>query len=191
MDNDFLSKVEKMKEDYYSNNKKNMFFKKKQKTECALTISNNMDIQQLIQNTMYIMGNTNRVFFSYPVFKLYANNDNYDLITSNLFSLFHKCIDEYGSYQVHIDLNSYTISACERYKPFFPVLFDECFRKEQTISNDKNFTMSLDKLFIYNTPSAMETIAQIMRPLVHEAVRNKIVFYDKSESAALLAAGLK
>jgi hypothetical protein len=167
-----------------------MFFKKKQKTECALTISNNMDIQQLIQNTMYIIANTNRVFFSYPVFKLYANNDNYDLITSNLFSLFHQCIDEYGSYQVHIDLNSYTISACERYKPFFPVLFDECFRKEQTIPDDKNFTMALDKLFIYNTPSAMETIAQIMRPLVHEAVRNKIVFYDKSESGALLAAGL-
>ena len=176
MDAEFLSKVEKMKDEYYTTHKKNTLFKKTQKLDCALTICNSMDIQKLIDNTMHIIPNTNCVFFSYPVFKLYAANANYDLIISNIFSLFHKCIENYGSYQVHIDLLSYTVSACERYKPIFPVLFNECFSKEKTFSN------KLEKLYIYNTPHTMEAIIQIMKPLVDNNIRHKIVFYNKAES---------
>lgn len=176
MDEDFLTKVEQLKEDYYSQHKKNTLFKKSQKQDCALSICNTMDIQKLIENTMHIIKNTNAVYFSYPVFKLYASDKNYDQIIAHIFSLFHKCIENFETYQVHIDLNSYTVSACERYKPIFPVLFNECFRKEKTFSN------KLDRLYIYNTPNTMETIIQIMRPLVDNNVRHKIVFYNKSES---------
>ena len=180
MDQEFLAKIEQMKEDYYSHNKKNILFKKSQKQDCALSICNNMDVNQLIENTMHVIENTNSVYFSYPVFKLYASDQNYDLIISHIFSLFDRCIDKFGTYQVHMDLQSYTVSACERYKPIFPVLFNECFRKEKTYSD------TLDRLFIYNTPNAMETIIQIMRPLVHDNVRHKIVFYNKAQSAEIM-----
>lgn len=180
MDNEFVSKVEQLKEEYYSHNKKNVLFKKSQKMDCALTICNSMDVPKLIENTMHIIPNTNAVYFSYPVFKLYATDKNYDMIISHIFSLFHKCIENFGTYQVHIDLLSYTVSACERYKPIFPVLFNECFHKEKTFSN------KLDRLFIYNTPHAMETIIQIMKPLVDNNVRHKIIFYSKHESDVLM-----
>lgn len=180
MDSGFLEKIQQLQGDYYSQNGKNTFFKKSQKTECAAIISNKMDIEQLIANTMYNVPGTNKVYFDYTVFKLYATPDNYDAIITNVLRLFQNCIDEYGSYESHINLLSYTVSACERYKSIFPVLFDECFKKGKTYSD------KLSKLYIYNTPSAMATIIQIMTPLVDPIVRPKINYYTKAESSAAL-----
>jgi len=181
MENDFLKKIQELQGDYYSQNGKNKFFKKSQKNECAAIVSNNMDINQLVGATMYIVAGTNKVFFDYTVFKLYATPENYDLIIKNVLLLFQECIDKYGTYETHINLLSYTVSACERYKSIFPVLFDECFKKGTT------FSEKLNKLYIYNTPSAMATIIQIMTPLVDPIVRPKIGYYSKAESEVALA----
>lgn len=180
MENSFLEKIQQLQGDYYNKNGKNAFYKKSQKTECAAAISNSVDLQQLINNTMYIIPNTNKVFFDYTVFKLYATPENYSTIVDCVLQLFQTCITIYGTYEAHFNLLSYTVSACERYKSIFPVLFDACFKKGKTFSD------KLDKLFIYNTPACMATVIQIMTPLVDPIVRPKIGFYTKAESESVL-----
>jgi len=176
MENNFLEKIQQLQGEYYNKNGKNTIFKKSQKTECAAIISNSMDLQQLLNHTMYIIPNTNKVFFDYTVFKLYATPDNYNAIIDHVLCLFQICINNYGTYESHFNLLSYTVSACERYKSIFPVLFDACFK------NGKTFSDKLDKLYIYNTPSCMASIIQIMTPLIDPIVRPKINFYTKSET---------
>ena len=104
MENTFLSKIEQIKDDYYDKNGKNYIFKKSQKNECAKEISNHIDVDLLIKNTMYILPNSNKIYFNYEMFKLYANDNNYEKIYTYLLSLFQNCIDHYTNYEVHLSI---------------------------------------------------------------------------------------
>ena len=46
MDADILKKIELARNEYYTENQKNTFFKKQQKFDCAETITNNIDIDK-------------------------------------------------------------------------------------------------------------------------------------------------
>jgi len=180
MENSFLSKIEQIKEEYYDKNGKNIIFKKSQKNECAKEISNFVDTDLLIQNTMYIIPNSNKIYFNYEMFKLYANDDNYEKISKYLLSLFQICIDQHSNYEVHMSIKSFTISACERYKTFVLLLTQQCLQEK------KNFSFLLTKFYIYYTPNCISNIIQITTPLIDPIVRHKVVLYSKNESEELL-----
>jgi hypothetical protein len=180
MENTFLSKVEQIKEDYYDKNGKNIIFKKSQKNECAKEISNHIDVDLLIKNTMYIIPNSNKIFFNYEMFKLYANEDNYEKIYKYLLSLFQSCIDCYTNYEVHLSIKTFTVSACERYKKFVILLTQQCLQER------KNYSYLLTKFYIYYTPNCISNIIQITTPFIDPVVRHKVVLYSKNESYQLL-----
>ena len=180
MDNEFLLKVERMKEDYYSSNKKNMFLKKTQKNDCATNITSQLDINVLIKNTVYSIPNTNKIFFSYPVFKLYANQEVYPFIIQKVIELIKQTVYVYGKYDFNLDLKTVTVSACERHLPIFHVLIDQCFKTGMV------FSTLLEKLSIYNTPNAMDTIIMLVKPFMESNIYGKLVFYKKKESEELL-----
>jgi hypothetical protein len=180
MDNSFLSKIEQLKDDYYDTNGKNVIFKKSQKTECAKQISNKIDIDMLIKNTMFIVPNTNKIYFSYEMFKLYANDDNYEIIKNNLLSLVQLCIHNFSNFELHMNINSFTVSGCERHKKFVILLTQQCLQEK------KNYSFLLTKFYVYYTPITISNIIQIVTPLIDPVVRPKFVLYSKSESDDLL-----
>ena len=93
--NDLLKKIAELQGNYYSDNQKNIFFKKSQKNDCAASISKTLDTQTLLANTIYLINNTNRIYFDYNIFKTYANENNYELIIDRIITLFDCCIEKF------------------------------------------------------------------------------------------------
>jgi hypothetical protein len=77
MSNNLLDDLEKYKSSYYSENKKNVFFKKDQKMDMASKIATEFNLDDLIRKTIYIIPGTNQIYFDYNVFKMYAHPTNY------------------------------------------------------------------------------------------------------------------
>jgi hypothetical protein len=177
----FLGKINELKESYYSTNTKNSFFKKSQKMDCAKYISDSIDLNTLIDNTVYAIPEKNIVFINYPVFKYYANPENYSQIIEHIITVFKYVIEYYGSYEVYINLSSFTVSAAERYKEVIKIFCDTC------LNDGTNFSELLVKFHILNTPTVMEMIVKILKPLADPVVMQKIQFYKKEESADLVA----
>ena len=94
--NEFIDKINTFKEDYYSKNSKNYFFKNAQKNELANEISSQFELDKLLHSTAFQIANTENVFFDYTVFKLYANDTNYNYIIQHVLNLFHHCIIHFG-----------------------------------------------------------------------------------------------
>jgi hypothetical protein len=177
---DFNKKIEELTNQYYSDNKKNMFFKTNQKMDCAAQVTNQIGIDELIQKTIYLIPNTNSVFMDYTVFKTYATPDNYNKIVGYILSLFDYCIKNYGEYYAHVNLDSFTISAAERYKNLIECFLTNC------MSSKSQYSFRLKHMFIYNTPNTFHNISRLLMPFVDPLVRQKIVFYDKTCSVDLM-----
>jgi hypothetical protein len=180
MDSSLLSKVEQLKNEYYEQNGKNIIFKKSQKYECAKQISNCIDSELLLKNTMFNIPNTNKIYFSYEMFKLYANDDNYEIIQTYLLNVIKQCIEFHSKFELHMNINSFTVSACERHKKFVILLTQQCLQEK------KNFSYLLTKFYVYYTPNTISNIIQIVTPFIDPVVRPKFVLYNKNESDQLL-----
>ena len=61
-ENDLLSKVKSLQNEYYKENQKKTFFKKAQKYDCAKTVSTNMDVIKLLESTMYFIPNSRNLY---------------------------------------------------------------------------------------------------------------------------------
>ena len=177
---DFNKRIEELTNQYYSDNKKNTFFKSSQKMECATTVTNEIGIDALIQKTIYIIPNTNCVFMDYTIFKTYATPDNYNKIVGYILSLFDYCIANYGEYYAHVNLDSFTISAAERYKNLIECFLTNC------MSSESQYSFKLKHMLIYNTPNTFNNISKLLMPFIDPLVRQKIMFYDKKCSGELI-----
>jgi hypothetical protein len=179
-DPDFSKRINELTSQYYSDNKKNMFFKSNQKMECASVVSNQIGIDELIQNTIFLIPDTNSVFMDYTVFKTYATPDNYPKIVNYILTLFDYCITNYGNYNAHVNLDTFTISAADRYKDAINLFFINC------MSSNSQYSAKLKNMFIYNTPNTFQNISKLLMPFIDPLVKQKIVLYDKKCSGDLL-----
>jgi hypothetical protein len=178
---EFINKITNLRNQYYSDSGKNVLFKNKQKMECATTICNSIGLEQIIDKTIYCVPNSNKVFFDYTIFKMYATPENYNQIVSHaLLQCRHK-ISEQGNFEIHINLNSFTVSACERYKDIIQIFCNECLR------SNTRYSINLSKLIVYNSPNMIDAISRIILPFIDPIVRNKITLYSKTESHSLLS----
>jgi hypothetical protein len=177
---DFSQKISELTNQYYTENKKNTFFKTKQKMECAATIAAAIGIDDLIMQTVFIIPNTNRVFLNYPLFKTYATPDNYLRIVQYILTCFEYCIEHYGNYSTHVNLDTFTISAAERYKNVVEMFLNHC------MASNNDFSSRLTNMYIYYTPATFQNISKLLSAFIHPLVKEKIVLYDKKESPALM-----
>ena len=182
MSDSFMDKINELQNQYYSTHKKNTFFKNSQKKECAANVVANLSLEDLLHRTAYIIPNTNIVYIDYPVLKTYAMETTYQVTMQYICSLFKCLIEKYGDYECHLNLLSYTVSACERHKGIFNYLFEECNK------NNHIYTTMISKFIIYNTPNTMANVIQIMTPLINPLVKEKVVMFDKIESLAKITA---
>lgn len=171
-----LDDIEKFKSTYYTENKKSFFFKKSQKLDCASKISNEFDINDLLSQTFVVMPNTNRVYLDYTVFKLYANPDNYHIIVEYVIKLFRSCIETYGSFECHFNLNSFTITAAERYKTAIELFCKECLKSET------RYGSKLARMYIYYSPGVIDKFTTLFSHLIDPYIRDRFIIYSKEES---------
>jgi hypothetical protein len=77
---------------------------------------------------------------------------------------------------MHVNLNTFSVSAFQRYRPIIELYSQECN------TNHKEFHEKIKTMHIYNVPSTVETISQLIGPMLPPLVRQKVVKYDKSAS---------
>jgi hypothetical protein len=179
MSDNLLNDLEKYKSAYYTENKKNVLFKKDQKMDMASKISTEFNLETLIQKTIYILPGTNEIYFDYNVFKMFAHPTNYASFVNYTQVLIVHCIQNYGTFMCHVNVNSFTASAAERYKGILE-LFNAITERDDT-----NYAPKMTKLHVYNTPSSLEHIYKLISGLIDPEVRSKIVFHSKAESTLL------
>jgi hypothetical protein len=182
MDQTLTTLLQNAQNKYYDTNSKNVLFNKKnQKFDCAEAINQQFDIQQLINTSIFVIPNTNRIYMDYPVFKMYAHPDNYHLIVHHFLTIIYNLIMQYGEFEMHLNMNSFTVSAAERYLPLIKIYCDECM-KDQSISRYDKMTV----LYTYFTPSVMSNIIPIVAKVCEPSLLKKLTHYSKQESEALL-----
>jgi hypothetical protein len=172
--------LQKLQNEFYNNSNKNLFFKNKQKLNCATNISSQCDLNTLCSNTFIIIPNSNKIFMDYTVFKLYANPSNYNDIITYLYRLIQYCIDQYGNYEVHVNLDTFSVSSCHRYKDILKMYCDVC------LNNATDFNVKLIKVYLYNIPNVFESISQILNPFIDKIVISKMVKFNKIDTKQIL-----
>jgi len=179
---DKMEQLQQIKDEYYNQNKKNIFFKNDQKFHLAQSVCTQIDLEELMYNTCWIIPNTNKVYFEYSVFKHYACPDNYEQIVNKIYGLCLNCVQRYGSFEVHVNLASFSMSAAERYKSIIQMYCDQC--------NNKNTSLTeyLDKLYLYNVPVMIDNISRLLSPMVPPEVRTKREMFSKEISESMLQA---
>jgi len=163
--------IRNLQEEYYQTHSKNRFFKAKQKQDCASMITQHIQIQTLFEHTLYINPSKSVIFFEYPVFKTFIHPENFDLFLEYIDNVTTPWINKCETYELHLNMKGLTISGFERFRG----VFDSLFQHLPPVSH------KMKNIYIYYTPSVVDTIMRVMRPFVAHYL-DKIVFYSKSES---------
>ena len=166
--------ISKLTNEFYSSHRKNLFFKKNQKIECAEFVTNRVSLDELIKNTIYTLPNTNSIFFDYPLFKCYGTSENYKPVVNYLLSEINSIISKNGSFNIHVNLLSFTMSAAERYTQAIQMFCNECFKNMEI-----KYIDSMDTMFIYNTPNMISAISSALIRFTNESIKEKMVYYTK------------
>ena len=172
--------IKEKQDEYYSINSKSMLFKTSQKNLCAEEINKQFDVSRLIECTVYQIPDSNIVYFDYLLFKIYATPTIYEAIIQTILELFKNIINSHGSYQVHVNLDTFSMSAAHRYSDIIREFCHKCMRSETRYAN---YT---EKFCIYNTPSVMQNISKLFNSLINENVKKKIELIDKKDSESRL-----
>jgi hypothetical protein len=176
MNSSFQRKITNLQSKYYENHNKNRFFKSNQKLECATLVTKSFDVEVLFSNAIYVLPNTNHIYFNYPVFKTFAIPDMFESFVTYVYTLIHDVIDKYSVYEMHVNWNTYSVSAHERYKNLYTMFLA---RYEASCTN---FHDNITSLHVYYTPTIIQVISNLMTPLIHPLILNKIVLHSKSDS---------
>ena len=159
---EYLLKIQKTQNEFYSNQAKKNVFKQAQKTECANYVTTNVKLEKLIESTAFIVPNTNIVYFNYLVFKTYGNPENAKPIYAHISALVESILSTYNSYEFHINLKTFSVSACHRY---YSMIIS-------SIESNKIFTDNLNKLVIYHTPFIIDQVTVMLynsvKPFLHK-----------------------
>jgi hypothetical protein len=173
-------KINETVEEFYTANGKNIIFKSRQKKDCADYISNIYDMDDLLSNTIYMIPGKPYVYIDYTLLKLYINDDNYVHMIRKYQETFEECYSKNNHIEVHLNLDSFTISAAQRYKTYIETFANEC------MINGNGYSTLLSKFVIYNSPSMIDNIFIIVKHIVDKRLLNKIEIVNKKESAIRL-----
>jgi hypothetical protein len=176
------SKIVDVHNIFYSTNPRNYIFKNSQKIECAEQVAQNIDLNLLMKNTVFIIPETNKIFFNYSMFKTYANPSVYVMMIKYILTLFDECIRIYNKFEIHVDLNTFSISAAHRYKSAIEMFCSEFLSSKNKITIYEH----LERFYLYNTPSMIDNISMLLSPFINDQVRYKIEYVSKKDSIAFL-----
>lgn len=168
---EYVEKMEETKQKYYEEHNKHLIFKNKQKIDCAKTVAEELDLQKMIQCTAFQIPNSNIIYYNYMAYKTYGTIENKDMIYSHLQFLVQSVLQQYEQFEFHIDLKSFSVSACQRYYPIISSVFDD----------NKVFTNQLAKLVIYNTPSFIDKLTKMLYSSIKDILPRVEYYYKDSD----------
>lgn len=174
--NKIINDITEIRKLYASTNNKHLIFPTQYKINCAKNVTKSFDIETLIDSTLCILPNTYHVFFDYTVFKTFAIPELYEKIVNTMIEKMKQCLELYGFCEVHINLNTFSLSAFHRYSPIIKLYINECINKSY------GFVEKIKKTHIYNIPSTIDSISQLIQPMMVPQMRNNLVKYDKDTS---------
>ena len=180
MNVNFQERIAQLQNNYYKDNEICILFKTNQKIDCANTISNTFEKKELFSNTVFILPNTNKLYFDYTFFKTYATPPIFQSLVEYIYDLIKQTINNYKSYDMHINWNTYTISSHDRYKELYNLFLN------RPDNDEFNFHDNLNNLYVYYTPNVIQIISKLMTPIIHPVVLSKVTLFNKSESEKLL-----
>jgi hypothetical protein len=173
--------ISRLTNDFYSSNRKHVFFKKNQKQECAEYVLNHFPLEVLIKKTIYVLPDTNSIYIDYPLFKTYGTSQNYEIVVNYLLTEINCIIAQYGSFNMHINLLSFSMSAVERYTQAIQMFCNECFKNVNV-----KYIDSMDNMYIYNTPNMIGAISATLIRFTNETIKDKMIYYTKEQSNEIL-----
>ena len=179
---DLENEIDRLKDEFYGSSGKNVFFKKAQKFECANQIMSKISIETLLHNTCRpILTYKHRlVYLDYTIFKSYATPETFNVISDYIIKVFKEFRSQYGYLEVAVNLDTFTVSAFERYKQMISIFCDKCFQQQHA------FSKSLTEFNIYNLPHTFDAIKQLISPFMLEEVKSKIHLIGKADSEPIL-----
>ena len=121
----------------------------------------------------------------YTLVKLYANPSNYVTIARRIIGFIDQLLDTYGKYEVHFNIDGFTVSAAERYLDFVRAFCDECNKNANMRRVD-----GVSMMYTYYTPVVISNIMNIIMKLAEPALRHRFTYYDKAVSEKLIHAAL-
>jgi hypothetical protein len=178
--NNIASEIQHIKNKYYQENRKNILFTTKQTFDCASNISNTLDINSLFRNTFYIIKNTQFLYFDYTIFKNYITPDSFDSLVQYAINLIQGMIEKHGHIYLHINIDTYSITAHERYKNLYPAFFNKC------LEANINIDTQIKGIFVYNAPNVLTTLTPFFSVLLGKNTLQNVFTYNKHESNLLL-----
>jgi hypothetical protein len=172
-DNIFRS-MNEVKDNFFTSKHTNMFLKKKQKNELIMTINKQFPLESLIDRTVNVIPNTNSIYLDYCVFKMYANDENYQLVVDKIIDLILETIKNFGSFNLHINLDSFTVTSLERIQGVFTMYYDSCIKKGLFYDSK-----TIEKIKMYNSPSIISSIMMMLVKHTEPSIKNKIVTFSR------------
>jgi len=167
-----FEQVNTLRDTFYENNKKNILFKSEQKNKLATKVCDTFDLQEMIRFTAYIIPHTNKIYFTYPLFKTYGNTENCDTLCKYMkHVLISSILESYKTFELHINLKGFSVSACMR---FFTAI-------KSLIDGNKELTEKMTLMCIYFTPAVIDQIKAILNGVVQH-ILPKVTFFSPQES---------
>ena len=186
-DTDVCKSIRDVQDEFYSSQRKHVFFRKSQKSECADYVNTVMPLDTMIRNTVVRVNNTSHIYIDYTLFKSYATSGNYHDILNYLVRLLEEVIQEHGGFQLHVNLSSFSMTAAERYSDAIQLFFEICCHPAN------NYLSRMNCVYIYNTPMVMSAILTFLKKWTNllvsspsDPLKNKTVYYSKEESPSRL-----
>jgi len=115
------------------------------------------------------------------LFKTYGTSQNYEIVVNYLLTEINNIVLQYGSFNMHINLLSFSMSAVERYTQAIQMFCNECFKNVNVKYIDRMGTM-----YIYNTPNMIGAISATLIRFTNESIKDKMIYYTKEQSTEIL-----
>ena len=168
--NNLSEQLDNMTVKYYSKHgSKPHLFKNTHKLACAKEITSHIPIETLLEQTIVIKPDTNQIHIKYELLKRFACPSVYVTIVEYISDLVNFSITSYGSFEMHIDLNTFTVTAANRYNDLIRMFCEKALQKNSIYQN------KLKHIYLYNYPSIISVLTTLFAGFVDESARGKVV----------------
>ena len=171
-------KIISIQNQYYSQNTKNRIFKKDQKLDCAHYVSKHISIDELIENTIYYVPNTNILIYDYTIYKTFIYPDIYPYFNNHFVNMFQYGIDNFKKVSLYIQSDTFTVSAFERYRDSIQHLIKII---------PYGWVQYAESITLFNCPSMIENVLNLLYMLLDKEsktnLKSKLTILSKQDSA--------
>jgi hypothetical protein len=166
---DVTAQLDEFKNKYKS--KKPSFFESKatNKMERAKEITTQIPLDQLLSNTFFIIDNSNKIYLDYPKLKLFATPNIYDQMLEHVTKLIQICVNIFGNVELHANLNTFSITAANRYKELIQKLCTHFFQSDSLYKNE------ITHIYLHNYPKIIPLLTSLFSGFVDDNSYDKIV----------------